>query len=108
MMSEPSYRRSMNLIHEIDRQHPATGMHSRGVTALMLRMNEEGPEIAPAQTIALAGMLHDVGKLRVPHAVLDVPRPLEPSEIQLMKGHPEKGVQVLDAYKISDPTIRGM
>jgi putative two-component system response regulator len=42
-----------------------------------------------------AAVLHDVGKLAIPDAILNKPGPLTEEEWQVMKTHPQKGVAIL-------------
>jgi HD-GYP domain-containing protein (c-di-GMP phosphodiesterase class II) len=46
--------------------------------------------------LARAGLLHDIGKLGIPDAVLAKHAPLDESEWMLMKAHPEIGLALLD------------
>lgn len=41
--------------------------------------------------VALAGILHDVGKIHLDPAILGKPGPLDPTERELMDRHPEMG-----------------
>jgi putative nucleotidyltransferase with HDIG domain len=41
--------------------------------------------------VARGGLLHDIGKNRVPRTVLDKPAPLDPTEWQIMRGHAKSG-----------------
>jgi len=41
----------------------------------------------PDATLALAGTMHDCGKDRIPHAILEKPARLNPEEIKVMKAH---------------------
>jgi HD-GYP domain-containing protein (c-di-GMP phosphodiesterase class II) len=46
--------------------------------------------------LARAGLMHDIGKLSIPDAVLGKHSPLDESEWMLMKAHPEMGLALLD------------
>ncbi len=48
------------------------------------------------RVLARAGLLHDIGKLGIPAAVLDKHSPLDESEWLLMRMHPEMGLNLLD------------
>ncbi|WP_299027135.1 HD domain-containing phosphohydrolase [uncultured Thermanaerothrix sp.] len=47
------------------------------------------------KTIGLAALLHDLGKVGVPMAILQKPEPLSPEEWVLMRRHPEIGAQIV-------------
>jgi len=47
-------------------------------------------------TIEMGALLHDVGKIGVPDAVLQKPGPLEVGEILQIQEHPAKGKHILD------------
>lgn len=46
--------------------------------------------------LARAGLMHDIGKLGIPDAVLAKHSALDESEWELMKAHPEMGLALLD------------
>jgi HD-GYP domain-containing protein (c-di-GMP phosphodiesterase class II) len=49
------------------------------------------------EKLGLCGLLHDVGKMRVPHEVLDKPGPLSQKEYNIMKAHTVHGRNLLMA-----------
>jgi diguanylate cyclase (GGDEF)-like protein len=54
-----------------------------------------GLDSTQVERIANAAMLHDVGKLAVPHGILHKPGPLTPDEWQVMAEHPVAGERIL-------------
>lgn len=48
------------------------------------------------RVLARAGLMHDIGKLGIPEAVLDKHSTLDESEWVLMRTHPEMGLTLLD------------
>jgi diguanylate cyclase (GGDEF)-like protein len=75
-----------NYTHE----HSQEVVHlARGV-AMMLGLGAD-----QVDRIAHAALLHDVGKLAVPHEILHKPGPLTPSEWQIMAEHPVAGERIL-------------
>jgi HD-GYP domain-containing protein (c-di-GMP phosphodiesterase class II) len=47
------------------------------------------------RTLARAGLLHDVGKIGIPDAILNKPGPLDPDEWTAIKRHPALGHEIL-------------
>ena len=73
-----------------------TYLHSIAVCALMLKFARYLD--MPAQEVrecGLAGLLHDVGKLRIPAAVLHKPGSLTDEEFEVVKCHARDGFQTL-------------
>ena len=52
------------------------------------------PEVE-AEEIGYSSIMHDLGKLHVPDAILVKPAPLDEAEWRLMKRHPRDGVKIL-------------
>jgi HD-GYP domain-containing protein (c-di-GMP phosphodiesterase class II) len=50
------------------------------------------------RVLARAGLLHDVGKLRIPESILNKPGPLDDEEWVLMKKHPEMGLDIIAGF----------
>ena len=46
-------------------------------------------------TIRMGAYLHDLGKVRVPHEILNKPGPLTPDEFDIIKQHPAWGIELL-------------
>ena len=65
-----------------------------------------GFDDAQLEIIGLCGMLHDVGKMRVPPKVLNKPGALDPDEWRLMRRHPEYGFRLLGENGELEPEIR--
>ena len=77
----------------------------RDITGTLLRETELGAglpeeEIEP---IALAAVMHDVGKIAIPDAILNKPGRLTPEEFQVMKPHTPQGSVLLSKI----PQMRG-
>lgn len=73
-----------------------TGVHSTRLAEWGMRVGQElGLEEAALQNLEIAALLHDIGKVGIPDAILRKPGRLDPAEYDLMKKHPEYGWAVL-------------
>jgi putative nucleotidyltransferase with HDIG domain len=54
-----------------------------------------GLDATAQTTIRLGAYLHDLGKVKVPHEVLNKPGPLSPAEFEIIKKHPQWGLELL-------------
>jgi PAS domain S-box-containing protein len=83
-----------------------TGAHIQRVHAIgLLLAREVAPDQAADPQLAYGFLLHDIGKLSVPDAVLKKPGPLTDSEWTLMRRHPEAGAKILDAIPFLDRAV---
>jgi putative nucleotidyltransferase with HDIG domain len=74
-----------------------TYLHSVSVCALMVNLARQiGLDAPTVRAMGLAGLLHDVGKMGVPDAVLNKPGPLDADEFALIRAHPEHGHAMLE------------
>lgn len=59
--------------------------------------------------LAMAGTLHDIGKLDIPITIVNKPGPLDEEEHLMMKTHPFKAVRRLQAgYSVPTAVLRGI
>ena len=71
--------------------------HNLRVARLCVSMGRQlSMSATELRVLARAGLLHDVGKLGIPDAVLEKHTPLDESEWILMRTHPEMGLTLLD------------
>jgi len=79
---------------------PMTIAHSRHMQknalsiALKMGLSEED-----AQEISIAALLHDVGKIGIPEAILQKKGPLTDEEWKIIKKHPEMGAKILEPIR---------
>ena len=57
--------------------------------------------------IYMIGLLHDVGKIGIPDAVINKPAKLTDEEFMLIKGHPAKGAKILENIKDMPKLAKG-
>jgi len=73
-----------------------TFMHSVAVCTLMVVLSRRmGLDETQVRDAGLAGLLHDMGKAKIPLEVLNKPGKLTPAEYNLVKGHPQLGHEML-------------
>jgi putative nucleotidyltransferase with HDIG domain len=73
-----------------------TYLHSVAVCALMVNLARQLELDGPTATeLGTAGLLHDIGKVTVPTAVLNKPGRLTAEEFALVKTHPLEGCRLL-------------
>ncbi len=74
--------------HIIDSCSPFTATHSTGVANAALALGRlAGMEQDDLDTLFVAGMLHDIGKLGIPTALLEKPGPLTAEEFPKVQRH---------------------
>ncbi|MBD5133184.1 MAG: response regulator [Clostridiales bacterium] len=68
------------------------------ITRVILENTTFGAELSEEEidNIALASIMHDVGKITIPDAVLCKPGKLTDEEFEIMKSHTTKGVDILE------------
>ena len=75
----------------------ATGDHLRRVASYAVEVGRRlGMGAADLELLEVAALLHDVGKIAIPEAILGKPRPLDPDEVAWMQRHPEIGARMLE------------
>jgi putative nucleotidyltransferase with HDIG domain len=80
-----------------------TYLHSMAVSALCISFTQGlGFDAAQVKQIGIGGLLHDIGKMRVPNEILNKPGPLTENEFEIMKQHVKAGEAVLREYTSLD------
>src|SRR6266540_3483226 len=74
----------------------STEEHTRRVALRAVQVGEElGLPPGRLRSLAIGGLLHDIGKLSVPERILKKPAALDDDEFAAIKRHPERGVRLL-------------
>jgi HD-GYP domain-containing protein (c-di-GMP phosphodiesterase class II) len=69
-----------------------TELHTRRVALRAVQVGEElGLSGGRLRSLAIGGLLHDIGKLSVPTEILQKPGPLSDDEYAVIRRHPESG-----------------
>ena len=93
----------LDLAEAVDLRFSGSARHSETVgryAELMAR--ELGLSEARIGRVRLAGLLHDVGKVGVPDAILKKPGKLDEQELAVIRRHPELGGQILEHPSLED------
>lgn len=73
-----------------------TTTHSLNVSVLSMALAEfMGLAAADVRAFGVAGLLHDIGKVRIPREILNKPGKLEEREMQVMRRHPVEGARII-------------
>jgi len=85
-------------IDTVRMHHSQTYQHCLLVTGIVAGFGEHiGVSRKDRQRLSFAGMLHDIGKARIPLAILEKPGRLDENEMAIMRKHPEYGLDALGA-----------
>jgi putative nucleotidyltransferase with HDIG domain len=73
-----------------------TTTHSLNVSVLTMALAESlGLAQQDVRTFGVAGLLHDLGKVKVPEEILNKPGKLTDEEREIMQGHPAAGAKLI-------------
>jgi putative nucleotidyltransferase with HDIG domain len=85
----------------------STEEHTRRVAALAVDVGERlGLSASRLRVLATGALLHDIGKLSIPDAILRKPGPLDDEEYGEIKLHPERGAELLSQLGGFDDDVR--
>ena len=94
------------LVEAVDAKDSYTQGHSRRVSEYsMMIAKKAGKTEQEIDEIGFIGLLHDVGKIGIPLAIINKTGKLTDEEFQVMKKHPLIGRDILDKITIS-PNLR--
>ncbi|MGC9372318.1 MAG: HD domain-containing phosphohydrolase [Thermovirgaceae bacterium] len=80
----------------VERRDPYTAGHQKKVAELSRAVAlEMGLDEERADRVAMAGAIHDIGKISIPAEVLSRPGKLSPIEMELVRQHPQQGYEIL-------------
>jgi putative nucleotidyltransferase with HDIG domain len=87
------------------RDHETQG-HTRRVTDLAVRLARAvGVPEADLVHVRRGALLHDIGKLAIPDAILLKPGPLTPAETEIMRQHPGHALRLLGNIPFLQPAL---
>lgn len=94
-------RAAKNLVRFVDARDASTARHSEIVSELAEAIGTE-LELDPEtiDSLRLAGLLHDIGKIGLPDSILSAPRQLTEAEYSVVKRHSEYGHSLLEGLGV--------
>ena len=82
--------------HALEARDPYTAGHQRRVARLAVTIAEHlGLDAERRKGLRVAAVLHDIGKLAVPSDILAKPTTLTDSEMEVVRGHVDAGLDIL-------------
>jgi diguanylate cyclase (GGDEF)-like protein/putative nucleotidyltransferase with HDIG domain len=90
------------LLSALEFRDSATAEHARRVATLCLAVGRDLLDGKHVYALKVAGLLHDIGKIGVPDAILLKPGPLTDDEWETMRRHDEMSVQIVRSALASD------
>jgi putative nucleotidyltransferase with HDIG domain len=96
-------------IDTVRHHHSQTYQHCLLVTGIAVTFGRQlGFSETDKRKLAFAGLLHDIGKAKIPLAILEKPAPLDAAEVEVMKQHPLLGYETLQNMQGIDPDMLDM
>jgi len=84
------------LVAAVEAKDPHSRMHSRTVSQYATTIGQRmGLSIEMTQRIGTAALLHDIGKISIPDAILTKADPLTPEERRIVERHPEAALDII-------------
>jgi len=94
-------RAAQNLVRFVDARSPFTARHSEIVSTLSGEIGVQlGLDTQMVERLRFGGLLHDLGKVALPDAILSAPRTLTREEWAMVRRHPEFGHALLEGVGI--------
>ena len=93
-----AYRGTVFLLGDlVEADDEYTGTHSRAVVDLVLAASDRlGLDATSRRNAEFVGLLHDIGKIRIPNSIINKPGPLTPEERSIVKTHTIEGQRLLE------------
>jgi putative two-component system response regulator len=100
----------ISLANAVEAKDPYTQGHILRVSNLAVALGKKkGMPIADIEALRWGGILHDIGKIGVPHEVLNKRGSLAPEEWEIIKGHPDRGHSIcLPLKKVLGPALEAI
>jgi HD-GYP domain-containing protein (c-di-GMP phosphodiesterase class II) len=95
------------LLAALELRHPGTCRHAERTAQLALELTSAlDPRLAAADGLGHAYLLHDIGKLGIPEAIVLKPGRLTPGEMRVMRTHTTLGEELVRRLRCLSPLVR--
>lgn len=99
-------KETLNLLYRLKQTHPHTFRHSINVSNYARLLGEKiGLDTKDIENLQVAGLLHDIGKLKIPRSILNKPGKLTDEEYEEMKKHSEYSIELLKKAGFTDEEL---
>jgi putative two-component system response regulator len=96
----------LTLARIIEGRDPSTLGHCERISSLSMHLGKDlGLKAEQISALKLAGVVHDIGKISIPDAVLLKPGPLSSEEWRLMREHPAVGERICAPLRSFRPVL---
>lgn len=100
----------LNILTALANAVEARDIYTRGHTERVWYMaeiiaREMGWDSDKLWEVKIGGILHDIGKIGIPDAILNKPGELTPEEFEVMKAHPAQGAKILEGISFLAPSL---
>lgn len=97
------------LVAAVEAKDPYTSGHTQRVAELSVRIGQElGLSPERLRVLSQAAILHDIGKIGVPDAILNKPGPLTGEEFAAIRQHPVRGYEIIKGVRSLQRELGGI
>lgn len=88
----------------VEIRDPYTSGHKEGISGLAVAIAQEmGLDKESIETIRIASLVHDIGKITVPSEIINKPGKLTETEFGIIKNYPKAGYEILKDISFTSP-----
>ena len=92
----------------VDAKDQRTSQHSQRVSEYSVMIAKElGFDEAECENLKRAALMHDIGKIGIPDAILNKPARLTDEEYAIMKSHTMRGGEILKGFTLLNHVVEG-
>ena len=93
------------LVRALEARGGESGSLRRVATATMALADRLELSATQREALELGSLLHNLGEIRIPEALLEKPEPLTADEQQIIEQHPMWGVEILETVPLLTPAL---